>query len=149
MGSQFNFIDNKLHGIQCNTARSVNQIETYAKDRAYKDSVDEYENALMDRTNTLKMNVNSQLDDVQSSIFSRRPSPNDPNYARHKEEYKQFLNYADSGLSSMKGLFEQLFAQLINVVKRIVQWILENLPSIVTAIVTIFGKLILPLLGVC
>ena len=149
MSYQRRIIDNSLHRLQCYTAQRVDAIEAYAKDRAYKDSIDEYEAALSNQAEALKRNVDSQLDDFHSDILSRRPSPNDPDFDEKQEQYKEFLLHAKSGLSTMKASFNKLFEKLKEVFKRIVMLVIAHAPDIISMIATIFGSVILPLLGLC
>jgi hypothetical protein len=102
----------------------------------------------MHRTSSLKGDINGQLDSLHHDIVSRRPSPNDPNYEQMREQYGAFLVHANNGVGSIKGVFDQLFSRLFEVVKKIVKWVVDHLPDIVSAIATIFGSIILPLLGV-
>jgi hypothetical protein len=148
MTYQLHHIDNRLHDIHVDTARGVDDIQNYATSRATNEAIEKYENTLMHRTSNLKSNINGQLDNLHHDIISRRPSPNDSDYEQRREQYRAFLVHANDGVGSMKGVFGQLFSKLFDVVKKIVHWILNRLPQILSAIAGIFTSVILPLLGV-
>ena len=148
MTYQLRDVDSRLHGIHVDTARGVDDIQNYATNRARTESVDEYENALIDRTSNLKGNINGQLDDLHQSVVNKRPSPNDRDYEQKRENYRQLLVHANNGIGSLKDIFSRLFFKLFEVVKSIVKWVCDHLPHIVSAIATIFSTVILPLLGV-
>jgi hypothetical protein len=147
MAYQLNHIDNRLHTIQRDTAQGVDDIQTYAKSRATTETADRYENALMSRTSNLKKNISGQLDDLHKDVTNRRPSPNDTNYTHKIEQYRKFLVHATDGIESMKNVFSRLFSKLFEVVKKIVKWVGDHLPEIVSAITTIFSHVIVPLLN--
>jgi hypothetical protein len=147
MAYKLNHIDNRLHSIQHNTAQGVDDIQTYAKSRATTKAADRYESELRSRTTNLKNNISGQLDDLHEDITSRRPSPNDINYKQKLEQYGKFLVHANDGIGSMKNVFSRLFSKLFEVVKKIVQWVRDHLPDIVSAIANIFENVILPLAG--
>jgi hypothetical protein len=148
MTYQLRHIDNRIHDILTKTARGVDDIQNYATSQANKESVEKYENALVQRTSNLKKDVNDQLDNLHDDITSKRPSSNDPNYEQMLEKYREYLVHANDGIESMKGMFAKLFSKLYEVVKKIVKWIVDHLPEIISAIVTIFASIILPLLGI-
>lgn len=140
------FIDQRLHNVHVNTARGVDQIERYAKERAQLDPVEQYEHEFVQRTNSLKSDIHGQLDSVHSEIISRRPSPHDADYSQKTDRYKKFLQYADSGMTGMRSVFASLFAKLFEVIKKIVKWIIQNLPQIFSAIAVLFKTVIVPLI---
>jgi len=147
MAYQLNHIDNRLHSIQRDTAQGVDNIQTYATSRATTEAADRYENALISRTSNLKNDISGQLDDLHEDIITRRPSPNDTNYKHKLEQYRKFLVHANDGIGSMKNLFSRLFSKLFEVVKKIVKWVRDHLPQIVSAIATVFSHIIVPLFG--
>ena len=147
MSYQLRDIDNQLHRIHTNTARGVDDIQDYAMSRAGNETIDKYEKELMQRVSSLKSDINGQLDSFEQDMNSRRPSLNETNYEQKRQQYREFLIHADDGLETMKGSFARLFSKLYEIIKKIVKWITNHWPEIISAIAAIFGSVILPLLG--
>lgn len=134
-------LDNVLKEARQQTA----DIEQYAKEHA-TDTPEDIEQELKRRLQNLKTRVNEQISAVESSILQHAPKGNEPDYEERKKQYMEFLSGASVGLKTLTDTMKKLFMKLADAVCKIVQWIVEKLPTLLPHIVMLFEKVIFPLL---
>ncbi|UJR29783.1 hypothetical protein I4U23_017330 [Adineta vaga] len=84
--------------------------------------------------------ASQRCDDAQKIVTSKRPSPNAPE--REKEDYRTLLRYANEGMSRLQVWITNIFNQLINIVRQIVDWIWDSIVDIGTRIGSAFRDVI-------
>jgi hypothetical protein len=139
-------IDSCIDTIRETTENGVGGIENYAKWRAYREPVDEYEQALVNQSDNLEYIVHSQVDDIKQVVFSRRPRVDDPHYQWKQKQFVEFTKHATNGITGLKGTFGTLFSKVKNVIQTIASWIRDNFNGIVQKIGTIFRTVVMPIL---
>ncbi|CAF3690604.1 unnamed protein product [Rotaria socialis] len=147
MAYSLSSIDSRINGIRNTAEVGVGGIENYAKKRAHREPVDEYEEALVHQSESLENDVHNQVDDIKQYVLTRQPRTNDTDYERKRREFIQFTKHATEGMTGLKGTFSRLFSKIKDVVKRIARWIRDNLPNIVRTIGVIFKDVVFPILG--
>lgn len=139
-------IDRAIGCIRDNTRSGVDNIEDYAQRNAKREPEDEYERALLDKSNKLEHSVHQQVDDIRDSVLSRRPNQTDPNYSLKKQQYMNYVQHATTGMTSLKGGIESLFLKVVDVVKRVVKFVRENFVGFFNFINNAF-KVLVPILS--
>jgi hypothetical protein len=147
MVNQSGTINERLNVIRQDAVKGVKNIESYAKENAERGATAEYERGFTRRIEEFKQEINGELDDFRKGVLNRRPSPGESNYTVKMDKYKEFLKYANDGISNMKRIFSELFAKLYECMKRIIKWISDHFIEIVSLIIQIFS-MILPLIPI-
>ena len=141
-----NHLQNQLDNLLQEAQRHTIGIEEYAK-KHVDDTPENIEKELNQRFRALKNTVNEQLSAIQHSVFQHAPKPNDHDYDDKKARYKEFLSGASSGLKRISQTFDTLLNKLGEAISKIMIWIMENLPNIITCIAILFEKVIFPVMS--
>ena len=90
--------------------------------------------------------VQNQLDSMRNDIKSRRPTnANDPDFVTRMAQYQQFVSGASTGVQRVTAWVNLIFEKIIAVVRKVVQWIIDQAKTIITVLETIrdsFNELI-------
>ena len=141
----FNSLQDQLDNVLQEAQQHTHGIEQYAKNHV-TDNPDDVERELTKRLENFRSRINEQLSDVEKSITKNAPKPNDPDYECKKARYKEFLADTTSAIKKMAEMLGNLLSKLAAAIHQIVQWIIQNLPAIVSAIVILFERVIFPLM---
>jgi phage-related protein len=120
-------------------------IEQYAKDHV-EDTPECIERELKQRLHNFRIKISEQLSDIEASILQHKPEQNDPDYNQKKALFKEFMTGACSAIKEMTQMLENLLSRLGEIIAQIVNWIIQNLPAILSAITVLFEHVILPLM---
>jgi tRNA A37 N6-isopentenylltransferase MiaA len=141
------FLHDQIEKLLDETREHTKEIEQYAKNHATIDDPDEMEKALKERIDKMKRNIDLQLSTLQESVLRRRPTnKEDPKFHTEYSAYIQFLTGATNGIDQFRQALNSFFTRLMDVCKRILKWIREQVKDILPLITDVFKTEISPLL---
>jgi hypothetical protein len=139
------FLQSQLDNVLEEAQRHIRDIEQYANNHV-TDSFENVERELKERLEKFRAEMNQQISGMENSITKHAPKINDPDYEYKKARYKEFLLGGSDAIKKTNEVLGNVFSKLGPAIVQIVQWIGQNLPTIVPAIVTLFKEVVLPLM---
>ncbi len=79
--------------------------------------------------------VTTRLNTMRDDIKARRPTDErHPDYAARMAQYQQFVSSASTGVQRVTAWVNIIFEKIIDVIKKIVEWIVDTARTIITVI---------------
>jgi hypothetical protein len=79
--------------------------------------------------------VTTRLNSMRDEIKARRPTDErQPEYAARMAQYQQFVSSASTGVQRVTAWVNTIFEKIIDVIKKIVQWIVDTAETVITII---------------
>jgi hypothetical protein len=103
--------------------------------------IDDLEAMLKYKVEDTKQDMSNRIDEIKNAVTSRRPNPNDPDYARKQAQYAQLLSESVKGMNLLKGWLQNIFNRLKQIVTSIIQWIANKIMGIARRIKDAFISL--------
>jgi hypothetical protein len=136
--ASFNQISN---GFQTYTQQRLNRLEREVNNSTSESDIDALEASLGAKVEDTKDDINNRIDEVQYAITSRRPSPNDPDYASKRAQYVELLSESVSGMDRLKAWLQNIFNHLKKIIVSIVRWIVDKVAGVARRIKDAFSSL--------
>lgn len=124
------------------TEQRINRLETEVNTLSSRtDDIDELESQLGAKVENVKKDINDHIDEIQQTVISRRPHPDDKDYQKKRQQYVKLLQESTSGMDLLKKWFQNIFTRLKDIVTSIVQWIVQKVANLTQCIKNAFKAL--------